>query len=584
MNKNNNCVSDEIALKSFFLGPQSENGVWVLEELHSVFSRWMRWRKNCFPQDGRAISELDQTDPEFVKTQHKFSQIIDEVFTQFEDEVPKFSPRYIGHMFSEISLPALFGHMIAVVHNPNNISSEASRVGQKYESEAIEFLGKMVGFEKIFGHFCSGGTVANFECLIRARERYALWLALGLAKPSKTFSYFKSAHMGWDVATKMRGDTTESEIERWHVYRNNLFTMSRKLRERNPDLEFNGPVLILSKRAHYSWKKGARFIGLSEDDLWCFETDSSPENCSQSLRNLIEKAQYAHRPILCVVTVAGTTEFGNIDPVHLVADVLKEYCLQGIHIWHHVDGAYGGFFRACLPQDQRQSTTTLFDKSTIEALYAISNASSVTLDPHKLGYVPFSSGTFLCKNKSDYAVFATHAPYIDIKIEDKWMYTLEGSRSASGAVATWMTAKVVGLDSEGLGKIISRTIHQKLKIQHALSEKLSGVYFYPKLDTNILCFVIANKNEKLSQINAKTMRIFNEFSTYKESSFYISKTSIFLESNSENLVQFLRLFSPIEDVSEVCLIRLCIMNPFMNSREMKIDFVEEFVTEISKIA
>lgn len=43
-------------------------------------------------------------------------------------------------MFSEISMPALLGHIITLLHNPNNISSEPSTVGTEIEKDAIHFL------------------------------------------------------------------------------------------------------------------------------------------------------------------------------------------------------------------------------------------------------------------------------------------------------------------------------------------------------------------------------------------------------------------------------------------------------------
>jgi hypothetical protein len=51
------CNPTEIALKSFFLGPQSENAPWLLSSLQSLVEGWIDWRKHCFPQDGMESSE-----------------------------------------------------------------------------------------------------------------------------------------------------------------------------------------------------------------------------------------------------------------------------------------------------------------------------------------------------------------------------------------------------------------------------------------------------------------------------------------------------------------------------------------------
>ena len=41
-----------------------------------------------------------------------------------------------------------------------------------------------------------------------------------------------------------------------------------------------------------------------------------------------------------------------IDPVDKVADLLDELCEhRGLHIWHHIDAAYGGYFCSVLKGD-----------------------------------------------------------------------------------------------------------------------------------------------------------------------------------------------------------------------------------------
>ena len=89
-----------------------------------------------------------------------------------EAETPKYTPRYMGHMVSELSLPAIFGHFATLLHNPNITSREAAKVGSVLEAEAVAMLATMVGYGKSArGHFTCGGTIANFEAIWRARFR-----------------------------------------------------------------------------------------------------------------------------------------------------------------------------------------------------------------------------------------------------------------------------------------------------------------------------------------------------------------------------------------------------------------------------
>ena len=130
----------ETELKCFFLGPQAENGDWIKEEIQSILNHWIQWRQSLFPGDGQAIPISERKTNEFKARKKRFSETIRELESRLENETPKFTPRYIGHMVSEVSLPAIFGHLMTLLHNPNNATSEVSKVGSQLESEAIQFL------------------------------------------------------------------------------------------------------------------------------------------------------------------------------------------------------------------------------------------------------------------------------------------------------------------------------------------------------------------------------------------------------------------------------------------------------------
>ena len=78
----------------------------------------------------------------------------------------------------------------------------------------------------------------------------------------------------------------------------------------------------------------------------------------------VEKARRLERPIMMNVSVAGTTELGTVDPVDEVNELLRQYRRdEGIHIWHHVDAAYGGYFCATFRHGESE-----LDERTIGAL------------------------------------------------------------------------------------------------------------------------------------------------------------------------------------------------------------------------
>src|SRR3546814_3419640 len=101
------------------------------------------------------------------------------------------------------------------------------------------------------------------------------------------------------------------------------------------------------------------------------------------------------------VAVLGTTEFGTIDPVHRVIGARDAAANRGLGHWVHVDAAWGGYlatlFRApdgsLLPRDKVADGFAQFPSSEVyEAFAALSEADSITVDPHKLGYLPYGAG------------------------------------------------------------------------------------------------------------------------------------------------------------------------------------------------
>lgn len=587
------CDPQEIALKSFFLGPQGENANWISDLLAEIFGRWVGWRQSLFPDDGTAISQHDQESPEYLDRQRDFKKAALELVTRFEGEVPKFSPRYVGHMFSEISLPALIGHIVTLLHNPNNISGESSRVGIKIEDEAIQALAAMVGFSTTdaTGHFTSGGTVANLEALTRAYSRYSLWQsaraaleATGKAATSDlTFDPFRASHSGWQkfdeaIRANQKAGIDFEEIETWNFSLCNPIALAGKVTALTGE-PFLGPVVLVPENMHYSWKKGCHLLGLGRDALWPIELDALGKLSVKHLEQLLEKAVAQCRPVLLVVSVVGTTELGGIDPVSEVQDLLDSWEREkGIHIWHHIDAAFGGFFRTL---DLAQ--TKILSPQSLRSLSAVPRATSITLDPHKLGYVPYASGSFLTRDKRNY-YFSTfeEAPYIDFdRAVDRGPFTLEGSRSAAGAVATWMTAKTMGLHSGGYGLLLERTTRIRLDLESRIKHAQLPIQFAPGCDTNVLCFTCAKPGESTEASNRRTLAVFAAFSPKSNGSFIVSKTGLRWKSYRSYLDHWTSTWSSVRNTDEVVMIRMCMMNPFFGSAETKVNYSDLFIECLS---
>ncbi len=582
----NECDPLDISTKAFFLGPQAENKDWLNHAVQYLFQHWFRWRENYYPEDGIVISKENRKHPEFLIKQNHLMDLLKTLVRRFEEEVPKFSPRYVGHMMSEQSLPALLGHILTLLHNPNNISGEASRVGIQIEKEAIDDLEKMVGWNPELeghGHFTSGGTVANFEGLLRAKSRLNQWLALGTFLKEKNLTkknLFELAHMGWDDFDQSIKTISPDEYAEWKdKWVSNPIRFANHV-SRIFKTDFEGPVILVSQSKHYSWPKGAQLLGMGSDRLLSINLDAGGRMDPQHLKAMMDQCSRAQLPISAIISVAGTTELGTVDPLDEIQKIISTNEQEHHYFWHHVDAAYGGFLCSMLGQKDDSEMGALLQK-----LNAMQFANSITIDPHKLGYVPYASGVILIKNRREYQYQDIQAPYIQFdQRQDVGLQTLEGSRSAGGAVATWLTERSIGLNSAGYGRILARSISSKRLVEKMLQESVPFFISAPGLDTNVIGFTIMKSGELLSVANERIKRIYKNMSPNAKAQFIISKTQLHFKNYDKPLQEMITKAQVQKDVDEVYLLRLCIMNPFMVTKESQVFYPKALAQYLASIS
>ncbi|HRO66220.1 MAG TPA: pyridoxal-dependent decarboxylase [Pseudobdellovibrionaceae bacterium] len=575
------CSPEEVAMKAFFLGPQAENGLWFREQVGDLLASWFGWRRECFRRDGAAIPPRDLSSEIFLKRQNTLSRRTRELWRRFEQEIPKFTPRYVGNMFSEQSLPALLGHVVALLHNPNNISAESSRVGLEVEKEAIQMLFSMFGSDPRsgVGHFTSGGTVANIEALTRARHRVFLWQAMGaFLKPRGLcqMDLASASAMGWEEFDRLSSLRPPEEFADYlRAVKDNEFYWEAF--ETAYEEHWHAPALIIGASAHYSWKKAASLLGLPSCAVVECRLNEEGHLDGDSLREALRFCEESRRPVGLVVSIAGTTEFGSVDRIDEMAKELQRRKAQGKSIWHHVDAAYGGFYTSL--RNLRPGGP--LEDRVLQSLKAVSEADSVTIDPHKLGYVPYSSGAFLCRNRRDYPHQSPHAPYIAFDPgEDPGVYSLEGSRPATGATATWLAGVTLGFDENGQGRILRRATEAKRRLEDRL-KKIDGVFVPPGLDLNVICFAVG-RERSLRRLNQSGRDFVKWIESRGESSFQVSRTTIGLREKNHFLFRWLRENRVEADTDEAYFVRLCLMNPFLTSSELRTDLIEEFADRVDE--
>ncbi|WP_332653935.1 pyridoxal phosphate-dependent decarboxylase family protein [Brevundimonas sp.] len=564
---------------AYFPGPRSENETWVRGEFQAVLDQWFDWRKHLFADDPCLVGPADRLSPGRLERREILSRELAELCEALTAETPTYTPRYIGHMKAEVSLPALLGWLAAMLHNPNNTSREASKVGTVIEAEAIAMLATMVGYDpaKAEGHFTSGGTVANFEAVWRARYRLDHWLSLGLHIAETTgepLDVFASAHMGWDRFRALWAEhgLTDAVLRRCSAAVGVPADVWRRI-SRAAGRDYMGPVMLVPGNKHYSWSKAANLFGLGEESLWAVGLDADGRLDVDDLERLMQRAEAEGRPVLMAVGVAGTTETGEIDPIDVLHDRLERWeSERGLHVWRHVDAAYGGFLCAILGGPDEAVLTP----ASAAALRAIGRADSVTIDPHKLGYVPYACGAFLTRDTARYAVSAFDAPYLDRPElgDGKWSSTLEGSRSAAGAAAVWLSGRTIGFGPDGMGALLAETVRARQAFEAALGEAVPEVRFLEPADANIVCFSLAAPGESLSSANRRTAALFERI--HQSPEFSVSKTTLGADYASV-IARHVSGFGGAIDAPGMVLVRCVFMNPYWAAPEYRAALIPSFI-------
>ena len=550
---------------TLFIGPKGEQGRIFSSLWDHLFSVTMQRRSQRFAND----SEWHP----LATTAHDSDQAtvlsaLEELLGLLREEIPTFSPRYLGHMVSDVSIPALLGHMAMLFENANLASREAAVVGSALETEAINLLANMVGLDPkpARGHFTSGGTLANFEAVWRARYRLDHWLALGVwlkVNGHSNAPLFDWAHCGWSVYHEQMKchDLSEPDLLPYSSVVMGALAMSRFAREHFEE-EWPEPVLLVPGNKHYSWPKAANIFGLGREAVWSCDLDEKGRLSPDALKAQIGRAEVDGRPIMMVVSVAGTTELGMIDPVDKVADLLDELCEhRGLHIWHHIDAAYGGYFCSVLKGDACSLSAT-----SEAALRAFPRASSLTLDPHKLGFVPYACGAFLVPDANAYLVSNIHAPYLEEIADAKfpsWSTTLEGSRAATGPSAVWLSAKIMPLDGQGHGWFLNKSLSITHMLYDVISRVSPNIRMLDSSDTNVMCFAIAAEGDSLSEANRKTDVVIAHFRESSELS--ATRTGLTVENYGQLVTRTVAGWDGVLDSDQLTVVRMVVMNPYLDN-------------------
>src|SRR5438034_4814249 len=185
----------------------------------------------------------------------------------FRDAIPRsfttIGPGYLAYIPGGGLYPAALADFIADTTNRFTGIWQAAPVLVQLEANALDWLRDWMGFpDTTRGLFTTGGSMATFNAILCARER----------------------HLGADIR---RG------------------------------------VLYTSDQAHHSVLKAAKLAGIMPDRVRAIESDDRFRLRIDRLTDTIAADRRAGLAPFCVVSNAGTTNTGAVDPLDAIADLCQ---------------------------------------------------------------------------------------------------------------------------------------------------------------------------------------------------------------------------------------------------------------------
>jgi glutamate/tyrosine decarboxylase-like PLP-dependent enzyme len=525
------------SVEAWFLGPRGENAE-VLERLVIEAVRdQVHWRRNFHPVDPVHITEAVKRSPEYLDALDRLEEGYAGLLAFLKKSVPFFSMRYQGHMNWETTLPGILGYFAAMLYNPNNVAFEGSTATTILELLVGDDMCRMLGYKvpdldrdvpegtpPPWGHVTCDGTVANIEAVWSARNLKFYPLALGAAlerdvrlaaareqvtvTPAGHGTAVPLAGLGQWPALNLRVDeilglpaavagalgldeAEGAKLVTDAVAPFSLQTLGYQEFCREVLGDIPSPVVLVPGTKHYSFPKAAALLGIGSANLRDVSVDTDARLDAADLEAKLIACADEGRPVLMAVAVMGSTEESSVDPLN---DVLalrgKLRSSHGLDFVVHADAAFGGYHASVGRPDFEMPPAGFADitppqlsrlSSYVETQYAaLGRADSITVDPHKSGYIPYPAGALCYRNSGmrSLVTFAAPVVYHGDAEPTVGIYGVEGSKPGAAVAAVYLSHRVIRPSASGYGYILGRALHACKRLYARLLEIGQDEAFY----------------------------------------------------------------------------------------------------------
>ncbi|XP_014260530.1 cysteine sulfinic acid decarboxylase [Cimex lectularius] len=328
-------------------------------------------------------------------------------------------PYFLNQLYAGVDKYGLAGALFSEALNTNQYTYEVAPAFSLCEMEVIRKSLKLVGFTQGDGIFSPGGSLSNMYGIVLARYQ-------------KCPNVKKSGIAGMKPF-----------------------------------------VVFTSKDAHYSFTKGAHWLGIGTDNVKAIEADFNGRMIPEKIEEAIKMAIKEDKVPIMVNATAGTTVLGAFDKFNDIADICKKY-----GIWMHVDACWGG--------------SLLFSKDYRYKLNGIERADSISWNPHKMLGAPLQCSMFLVKhtnllkecNMAGATYLFQQDKMYDVKY-DSGDKSLQCGRKVD-AFKFWSMWKIRGSDQ--LSHMVDNAINCAKYFLEEIKKRHNFILLLEEFDTSNVCF------------------------------------------------------------------------------------------------
>ena len=381
---------------------------------------------------GRALVEPGPSQPESVGIAHPMNDGSARWLASAFANLPDWSsPRCRSGLDPQPTLASIVSAFLPLVYNPNLVSQASAGGCCQIEERAACIVAEWVGYDAQTGSgvFTFGGAGSML---------YGLKLGLEKAVPGA-------------AARGLRQDV----------------------------------AVIASDHCHACCQTAASWLGIGADQVVRASSEVDGSVHIPAIEAAAGRALAAGRPLAAIVATIGSTDSFAIDDlgaISALADRLaREFRLPARpHV--HADAVIGWPWATF--NDYDFATNSLgFSAAALTALATARRrierlrlADSIGVDFHKTGFTPYTSSLFLARDRTDFERLARpihESPYLYRSGErHPGLFTLETSRSASGALAALANLSVVG--KQGYRVLIGHAVDLTQRLRERLRSEPRG--------------------------------------------------------------------------------------------------------------